>query len=807
MGKGPFSFCRKIRRRRPKKMTEIQMHPLDVHINNNNSSIAVVAAKGKKKTGGSRLWMRFDRFGQTELLECDKNAIIKRASIPARDLRILGPVFSQSSNILAREKAMVVNLEFIKAIVTAEEVLLLDPLCQYVIPFVDQLKQQLLHKSPIRVQEAGLEESHPTPGRQWLPVSEAAESLQHELPFEFQVLEVALEFVCTYLDNSVAGLEKEAYPVLDELARNVSTKNLERVRSLKSNLTRLLAQVQKVRDEIEHLLDDNEDMAQLYLTRKWIQNQQYESLMATAASNSIVAHTSSLRRLGSNRSASLATTNHSDDHDVEDLEMLLEAYFMQLDGTRNKILSVREYIDDTEDYVNIQLDNQRNELIQLQLTLTIASFAIAVETMIAGTFGMNMKCQLFDIQGIFGPFVGGISAVCFLLFLLMLGYARWKKLLGICSIYAMANSKGSSNVRNLPYSGKQSLLPPKSPFPSIPASYAEYGTNPAIGSKGILKQREGHRHHQRTSSESFLTEEQPSWLDDLLNEPETPVRRGHRRSSSDSFAYVDMMANASNMENVAQEDKFKNASLPIWGSLELDLYKDAWHASFYTDPTSFGRQQDRSWDSSLNSVSYLSGHPSSRDTIVRQSSGQLSVSQELDGVPPTATDKQEHGESGSHNLKGSSDKRDNSYAKSSASETDPKRAKQQFAQRSRVRKLQYIAELERNVQALQAKGSEFSAELEFLDQQSLILSMENKALKQRLESLAQEQLIKYLEHEVLEREIARLRALYQQQQQPPQPPTHRRGSSRDLDSQFANLSLKHKEASSGHDPVTGPLHI
>ena len=47
----------------------------------------------------------------------------------------------------AREKAMVVNLEFIKAIVTAEEVLLLDPLFQEVLPFVDQLRQQLPHKS------------------------------------------------------------------------------------------------------------------------------------------------------------------------------------------------------------------------------------------------------------------------------------------------------------------------------------------------------------------------------------------------------------------------------------------------------------------------------------------------------------------------------------------------------------------------------------------------------------------------------------------------------------------------------------
>lgn len=67
-----------------------------------------------------------------------------------------------------------------------------------------------------------------------------------------------------------------------------------------------------------------------------------------------------------------------------------------------------------------------------------------------------------------------------------------------------------------------------------------------------------------------------------------------------------------------------------------------------------------------------------------------------------------------------------------------------------------------------------------------------------------------VEQEVLEREIGRLRLLYQQQQnqQQQQPSSsHRRSSSRDLDSQFANLSLKHKDASSGHDPVTGSLRI
>lgn len=120
MGKGLPFFFRKNSRRRLKKAGGLQSPPsappppplrspelIDAnHNNNNNNNSLVVGAstgpgKGKKKAGGAaRLWMRFDRLGNSELVECDKSAIIKRVSIPARDLRILGPVFSHSSNIL-----------------------------------------------------------------------------------------------------------------------------------------------------------------------------------------------------------------------------------------------------------------------------------------------------------------------------------------------------------------------------------------------------------------------------------------------------------------------------------------------------------------------------------------------------------------------------------------------------------------------------------------------------------------------------------------------------------------------------------
>eukprot|EP01018_Ginkgo_biloba_P005174 Gb_37144 [translate_table: standard] len=59
-----------------------------------------------KKKAGSRLWMRFDAAGNSEVIECDKYMIMKRVSIPARDLRILGPVFSHSSNILVGEEKL-----------------------------------------------------------------------------------------------------------------------------------------------------------------------------------------------------------------------------------------------------------------------------------------------------------------------------------------------------------------------------------------------------------------------------------------------------------------------------------------------------------------------------------------------------------------------------------------------------------------------------------------------------------------------------------------------------------------------------
>ncbi|KAJ4765147.1 Magnesium transporter MRS2-like protein [Rhynchospora pubera] len=413
--------------KRSGKKSELLLSPISGHPSPiSTSAEATSSAKGagfknvKKKTG-SRLWMRFDRTGQSEILGCDKSMIIRQTGIPVRDLRVLGPIFSQSSNIIARDKAIVINLENIRAIVNGEEILILDPLCQEVLPFIDQLRQHVPSNT-----NTGADDGQ----------NQAAESpsqAEHELPFEFKVLEIALEVVCSSLGSNVTDLERDAYPVLDELAKNVSTKNLERVRGLKSILTRLFARIQKVRDEIQHLLDDNEDMSNFYLTRKQIQNQQCDASMVSNTLSIVPAGANS-RRLNSKRyqrgTGSIATSIYSY-NDVEDLEMLLESYFKQLDLIRNRILSVREYIDDTEDYVNIRLGHKRNQLIQLQLILIMASFAYALDVLICGFFSMNIKVSLYSTQNLFGPFVGGFLSASMLIFLSLLAYAKWNNLVDL----------------------------------------------------------------------------------------------------------------------------------------------------------------------------------------------------------------------------------------------------------------------------------------------------------------------------------------------------------------------------------------
>ncbi|KAL5135092.1 Magnesium transporter MRS2-I [Glycine soja] len=309
-----------------------------------SSVVELQPSSVKKKTAVSRSWILLDHYGKGTVLDADKYAIMRLVQIHARDLRILDPLLSYPSTILGREK-------HIKAIITADEVLLRDPMDDDVVPIVEELRRRLPQVSAAE-QGQGKEEGCAQDG-------EGGE--ENEFPFEIRALEALFEAICSFLDARTRELETSAYPALDELISKISSRNLDRVRKLKCAMTRLTIRVQKIRDELESLLDDDDDMADLYLSRK------LDASSSPTSSSDAPYWLYGSPNTGSKRhkSSRVSGTTVQRENDVEELEMLLEAYFMQIDGTLNKLATLREYIDDTEDYINIQLDNHRNQLIQV----------------------------------------------------------------------------------------------------------------------------------------------------------------------------------------------------------------------------------------------------------------------------------------------------------------------------------------------------------------------------------------------------------------------------------------------------------
>lgn len=238
----------------------------------------------------------------------------------------------------------------------------------------------------------------------------------------------------------------------------------------------------------------------------------------------------------------------------------------------------------------------------------------------------------------------------------------------------MASSKGSQNLRNLAYPGKQALLPPKSPFTGGPTFCSDL-----IGSKAVQKLGEGNINHHRTSSESFLIEEQPSWLDDLLNEPETPVRKGgHRRSSSDSFAYVDVPLGFDVDYTLWDGGRCNNNSTfsgHARGPKDSDYLRNQ-PVSFYPS-AHLPKQKMKTWDSLSDSGSRPNSSSGCLESTAIPRSGSSSSLHEAEKVSCPADGKKDvsmHFINSSS--KSSSEKRDNSLAKSATSEADTKRARQ-----------------------------------------------------------------------------------------------------------------------------------
>lgn len=237
-------------------------------------------------------------------------------------------------------------------------------------------------------------------------------------------------------------------------------------------------------------------------------------------------------------------------------------------------------------------------------------------------------------------------------------------------------------------------------------------------------------HRDTPSSQSSVLEDEPVWLGELLSDCESNSKgKPLRRSASDSVTLLDGLADS--LRSLCIEKDVENSV----GNETCEQ----WDPSCIYGPNS-PRKKCSSDFSNYNMVSALSEFV------------------HLHHATPVHTDICSVGESSSSKLNG-----DISESVREVN-SDENAAKRHNGQRSRVRKLQYIAELERKVNVLQTVESQLAIRVASLLQERVALSMENSKLKQQVARVRREKLTSEGRHQVLKKEVEKLKVVFAKQQ-------------------------------------------
>nr|GMC65519.1 basic leucine zipper 6 [Ipomoea batatas] len=245
---------------------------------------------------------------------------------------------------------------------------------------------------------------------------------------------------------------------------------------------------------------------------------------------------------------------------------------------------------------------------------------------------------------------------------------------------------------------RQAHLPPRCPLQKKTIACPNQGpVSPTLHKDNRFRPQ-----HHKSASQSLIIDEQPAWLEELLCESES---NGcgvlHRRSASDSLTLLDGILPLPNL------NKLDEAEESGGGCGESD-------DCLYGPNSPRGKSKVTFPDNAI--VSALSEYVS--QNAMQCSDWSLSFPETAQQDPAGDTS----GSTGENNM-------------------EAKPVKRHPGQRSRVRKLQYIAELERTVDTLQTLRSDLAAKVVSLLQQHIALSLENSELKQKLIQIQQEKLL------------------------------------------------------------------
>lgn len=294
-------------------------------------------------------------------------------ALTMRDLRQVDPDFTEKPALWVRQNALVISLEGVRALVLYDRLLLFDALATegngVVTDLVRYLKSYLSRYN--------------------------ISSHAFFVPFEFRALDAILEYACYSLTKDFSAINPRIQTTLSILPKRITADVLEKLRADEMRLNAVYARASKVRHTLQEVLDEDEDMAGMYLTEK----RKYPE-------------------------------KSSEQHD--EIETLLETHLQAVDDITTKAELLNSAIDNTEDLIEIHLDTMQNRLLLLDLRITSISTILAFVSMVTSIFGMNL---VFPRSMRFLPssanyFFATVGLMVVIMVIALLGLYRWCSKLG-----------------------------------------------------------------------------------------------------------------------------------------------------------------------------------------------------------------------------------------------------------------------------------------------------------------------------------------------------------------------------------------
>ena len=276
----------------------------------------------------------FDDSGKKSNNQSSKLDLCTSFGLQPRDLRKVDSRVKTYPSIAVREEAVIISLESIKAVVSHNRMLLFEPQKTAELEKLSQLMFSLEHK-----------------------LSDPSDPL----PYEFKIIEVMLESYASDLQEELRMMATPVELILDNFQKKnkISRKDLMNLLHYSKELNTFLQKVEPFSRSLSELLETDEDLAELYLTEKKIHPEKF-----------------SRQRIGDN--------NHTE------VELLLESYVSRIEEVMQLTTELQKQVATTEGIVNITLDSERNDLIVLELKLTILSAASSTGALFSTLFGMNL---------------------------------------------------------------------------------------------------------------------------------------------------------------------------------------------------------------------------------------------------------------------------------------------------------------------------------------------------------------------------------------------------------------------------------